>query len=72
MTMALAKGAKLRGAKLVEGVAVTGVRTRAGAVVGVETTHGAVQCEVVVNCAGMWARELGLLTSRCRRPSTTT
>jgi 4-methylaminobutanoate oxidase (formaldehyde-forming) len=59
VTMALAKGAKLHGAKIAEGVAVTGVRTRGGAVVGVETTHGSVQCEVVVNCAGMWARELG-------------
>lgn len=59
VTMALAKGAKLRGAKLIEGVAVTGVRTRNGAVTGVETTQGAVQCETVVNCAGMWARELG-------------
>jgi 4-methylaminobutanoate oxidase (formaldehyde-forming) len=59
VTMALAKGARMKGAKLVEGVAVTGVRTRSGAVTGVETTHGAVQCETVVNCAGMWARELG-------------
>jgi 4-methylaminobutanoate oxidase (formaldehyde-forming) len=59
VTMALAKGARMKGAKLVEGVAITGVRTRNGAVTGVETTHGAVQCETVVNCAGMWARELG-------------
>jgi heterotetrameric sarcosine oxidase gamma subunit len=59
VTMALAKGARIKGAKLVEGVAVTGVRTRNGAAIGVETTHGVVQCETVVNCAGMWARELG-------------
>jgi len=63
VTMALAKGARIKGAKLVEGVAVTGVRTRNGAVIGVETTHGTVQCETVVNCAGMWARELGLLSN---------
>jgi glycine cleavage system aminomethyltransferase T/glycine/D-amino acid oxidase-like deaminating enzyme len=61
VTMALARGAKLRSAKVVEGVAVTGVRTRGGAVVGVETTHGTVHCETVVNCAGIWARELGAL-----------
>ena len=59
VTMALAKGARLKGARLVEGVAVTGVSTRGGAVVGVDTTHGSVACEAVVNCAGMWARELG-------------
>jgi 4-methylaminobutanoate oxidase (formaldehyde-forming) len=59
VTMALARGARLKGARIVEGVAVTGVRTRNGAVTGVETTHGTVQCETVVNCAGMWARELG-------------
>ena len=63
VTMALARGARIKGAKLVEGVAVTGVRTRNGAVIGVETTHGTVQCETVVNCAGMWARELGLLSN---------
>ncbi len=63
VTMALARGARLEGAKIVEGVAVTGVRTRSGAVAGVDTTHGAVQCETVVNCAGMWARELGLLNN---------
>jgi 4-methylaminobutanoate oxidase (formaldehyde-forming) len=63
VTMALAKGARIKGAKLVEGVAVTGVRTRNGAAIGVETTHGVVQCETVVNCAGMWARELGLLSN---------
>jgi len=63
VTMALAKGARLKGAKVVEGVAVTGVRTRGSEVVGVDTTHGAVQCETVVNCAGMWARELGALNN---------
>jgi glycine cleavage system aminomethyltransferase T len=30
-----------------------------GAVCGVRTAFGDVECEVVVNCAGMWARELG-------------
>ena len=59
VTMALAKGAKQRGARIVEGVRVDRVLTRGGAVSGVETSHGTVQCEVVVNCAGMWARELG-------------
>ncbi len=59
VTMALAKGAKLKGAKIVEGVAVTNVLAQRGAVAGVETAHGTIRCETIVNCAGMWARELG-------------
>src|SRR5687767_8596468 len=60
-TQALAKGARLGGARIVEQTAVTGVHRRNGAVAGVSTTHGDITCEVVVNCAGMWARELGRL-----------
>ena len=59
VTMALAKGARQQGARVVEGVAVTGVLSRRGAVTGVSTTHGDVEAEFVVNCAGMWARQLG-------------
>jgi 4-methylaminobutanoate oxidase (formaldehyde-forming) len=59
VTVALAKGARMQGARIVEGVAVTGVTTRRGAVAGVTTTAGDIECEVVVNCAGMWARQLG-------------
>jgi 4-methylaminobutanoate oxidase (formaldehyde-forming) len=58
-TMALAKGARQQGAKIIEGVAVTGVKKRRGAVSGVTTSHGDIECEYVVNCAGMWARQLG-------------
>jgi heterotetrameric sarcosine oxidase gamma subunit len=59
VTMALAKGAKQAGATIVEGVAVQDVLTRDGAVTGVRTSHGDVEAEYVVNCAGMWARQLG-------------
>jgi 4-methylaminobutanoate oxidase (formaldehyde-forming) len=58
-TLAIAKGARIKGAKLVEDVPVTNVVTKRGAVAGVETPFGFVECEVVVNCAGMWARQLG-------------
>jgi 4-methylaminobutanoate oxidase (formaldehyde-forming) len=56
---ALAKGARLQGATLLEGVAARGVITRNGAVTGVDTALGTIECEFVVNCAGMWARQLG-------------
>jgi heterotetrameric sarcosine oxidase gamma subunit len=59
VTMSLSAGARMRGVRLVEGTAVTGIRTRDGRVTGVETEHGHVECEYVVNCAGMWARQLG-------------
>jgi len=57
-TMALAKGAKLRGARVIEGVSVSGVTQARGRVTGVETDAGHIEAEVVVNCAGIWARQL--------------
>ncbi len=59
VTMALAKGARLKGARVIEGVPVTGVTTADGAVTGVRTPYGDIEAEYVVNCAGMWARQLG-------------
>ncbi len=59
VTMALAKGARMAGATVLEGVPVTDFRTGGGAVTGVRTPYGDVEAEVVVNCAGMWARQLG-------------
>ena len=59
VTMALAKGARQAGATLVEGVAVTDVTRKRGVVTGVDTTAGRIEAEYVVNCAGMWARQLG-------------
>jgi len=69
LTMSLAKGARNRGVKIVEGVEVTGVIVERGAsgprVVGVRTLRdgepGEVRCEVLVNCAGQWARQFGML-----------
>jgi heterotetrameric sarcosine oxidase gamma subunit len=57
--MALAKGATLAGARIVEGVAVTGILQKNGRATGVRTACGDVAAEYVVNCAGMWARQLG-------------
>ncbi len=57
--MALAKGARMGGAKIVEDVKVTGILSAKGRVSGVRTEHGEVKAEVVVNCAGMWGREVG-------------
>ncbi|TRD00675.1 FAD-dependent oxidoreductase [Mesorhizobium sp. WSM4303] len=63
IAMALAKGARQRGATIVENVKVTKVHTRAGRVTGVSWAQGedqgTIEADIVVNCAGMWARELG-------------
>ncbi len=59
VTMSLAKGARMQGVQLIEGVAATKVLTKNGRVVGVETEFGEIECDYVVNCAGMWARQLG-------------
>lgn len=60
VTMALAKGARMQGAQILEGVAVTGVLKKRGVVTGVRTALGDIEAEYVVNCAGMWARQLGV------------
>ena len=56
VTMSLARGARMKGARIIEGVAVTGFLCHGGAVTGVRTARGDVEAEYVVNCAGMWAR----------------
>ena len=61
VTMSLARGARMAGATIIEGVPVTGFLTHRGAVTGVRTPEGDVEAEYVVNCAGMWARQLGEL-----------
>ena len=62
VTMSLARGARNLGVRVVEGVSVEQVITRPRGlveeVVGVRTDAGDVECDLVVNCAGMWAREL--------------
>src|SRR6187431_3049612 len=61
LTMSLAKGARKRGAKLVEDIEVSAVLSEHGRVTGVRTAAGDVRCEVLVNCAGQWARQFGAL-----------
>ena len=60
-TMSLAKGARMGGASIFEGTRVTGILQKRGRVSGVATDKGQIEAEVVVNCAGIWARQLGML-----------
>ncbi len=63
LTMSLARGARARGVRIIENAPVEQVLTRPRGrleeVVGVRTASGDIACENVVNCAGMWARQLG-------------
>ena len=62
IAMALAKGARQRGAKIIENVKVTEVLKKIGRVTGVTWAQGeergTIETDVVINCAGMWARDL--------------
>jgi len=61
VTMALGKGARMKGVRILEGVASTGVLQERGRVTGVRTAIGDIKTDIVVNCAGMWARQFGEL-----------
>ncbi|WP_435256993.1 GcvT family protein [Thioclava sp. FR2] len=61
ITQSLAKGARMHGARLFEGVTVTGFRMDGQRITHVQTDQGDIACEKVVNCGGMWARELGAM-----------
>jgi glycine cleavage system aminomethyltransferase T/glycine/D-amino acid oxidase-like deaminating enzyme len=58
-TMAMGKAARLKGVRIIEGCPVAGVLKKNGRATGVRTAHGDIQAEYVVNCAGMWARQMG-------------
>lgn len=55
---ALMNAARLKGARLAHGCAVTGILVRCGKVTGVETTQGLFSAPVVVNTAGAWAGQI--------------
>ena len=59
VTTAFIKGARQRGAQCLENVLVDEVIIKDGKVTGVATQQGTINTDFVVNCAGMWARELG-------------
>ena len=61
ITQSLAKGARMHGARILEGVAVTGFEMDERRIQAVLTDAGRITCEKVVNCAGMWARQVGAM-----------
>jgi len=61
LTASLARGARRGGARIFERTRVLGVSVRDGRVTGVATDAGDIAAEVVVNCAGQWAKQVGAL-----------
>ena len=57
----LVSAAVARGARLVQGCAVTGVRVTGGRVVGVDTSRGAFDAPIVVDAAGAWAARVAAM-----------
>ena len=61
LTSALARGARDRGVVIKERTRVTGITQAKGEITGVQTDHGDVEAEIIVNCAGQWAKQVGAL-----------
>ncbi len=59
VTASFVRGARGRGALCLEGVKVTGITRANGKVTGVMTDQGEIQADFVVNCGGLWARNIG-------------
>jgi sarcosine dehydrogenase len=60
VTQAIARGARMRGARIHENTAVTSITVDGRRVTTVHTADGqTIECEMVVNAAGMWGMEVG-------------
>jgi 4-methylaminobutanoate oxidase (formaldehyde-forming) len=59
LTMAYAKGARQNGVRIEEGVCVEEIVVENRRAVGVVTNGGSISCDILVNCAGLWAKRVG-------------
>ncbi|MEM6617983.1 MAG: FAD-dependent oxidoreductase [Pseudomonadota bacterium] len=64
IALSLAKGARMGGAKVLERTGATGVERTGRRITGVHWANetgdsGTITCDHVVNCGGMWGREVG-------------
>lgn len=57
-TMALAKGARMAGVKIIEDISVTKLDVQGDRICAVETDRGRIDCETAVLTAGLWTRDL--------------
>lgn len=61
LTQSLAKGFRVLGGKIHENVAVTGFVRAGRRIQAVETDNQSIKCDLVINCGGLWARQIGML-----------
>lgn len=61
VTQSLARGARMRGAQVHERTRVVGLGISGGAITTVRTDKGDIEAEIVVNCAGQWAAQIGAM-----------
>jgi glycine cleavage system T protein len=61
LTLALAKGARQRGTRILTDTRVTSIEVNEARVRAVETDQGRIECEIVVDAGGIYAHELGQL-----------
>ena len=59
LTQAYARAARAGGVRIEEGVTVTGIVTDGRRATAVVTDHGTIGCDILVNCAGLWAKRVG-------------
>ncbi|MDE2219336.1 MAG: FAD-dependent oxidoreductase [Gammaproteobacteria bacterium] len=59
LTMAYARGARANGARLEQNVRVESIARDGRRAVGVVTDQGSIGCDILVNCAGLWAKQVG-------------
>ncbi|MEM7201107.1 MAG: FAD-dependent oxidoreductase [Planctomycetota bacterium] len=65
ISQAMAKGARMRGVRCLEDCPVEAILIERGRAVGVRTAQGEIRSDVVVNCAGVWARQIGAMAGVC-------
>ncbi|MDP2293036.1 MAG: FAD-dependent oxidoreductase [Actinomycetota bacterium] len=69
VTQAIARGARLRGARIHERTKVTSITVDGRRCTTVHTHRGDIECEMLVNAAGMWGMEVGRMAG-VRIPAT--
>ena len=61
LTQAYARAARKGGVTIEEGITVTDIVTRDRRVTAIVTDAGTIGCEILVNCAGLWAKRVGAM-----------
>lgn len=59
ITFALAKGARQNGVRIFEKTTVKKINLNKDEIDSVETDQGTIKCDIIINCAGQWAKKVG-------------